>query len=152
MPRQSARTATGIQPLCAHDRHRWGELWSGYLEFYRASLPEEVTEGTWRRLLDPDQDVHGLGAERDGDLVGIVHFLFHPVTWSLSERCYLEDLFVGTSARCGGVGAALIRAVYAAADERSADQVYWLTEVDNHSARTLYDRVTRRTPFIKYQR
>ena len=147
-----ASNSTEIRSLRDGDRARWGELWDGYLAFYRVSLPQEVTEQTWGRLLDPSVDMHGLGAFRLGELVGIVHYLFHPVTWSTSERCYLEDLFVGKEARCTGAGAALIRGVYEAADERGADQVYWLTEDDNHTAQQLYDRIARRTPFIKYQR
>lgn len=72
--------------------------------------------------------------------------------WSIAERCYLEDLFVDPHSRSAGAGEALIGAVYAAADVAGADQVYWLTEESNLTARRLYDRVGRKTPFIKYQR
>jgi ribosomal protein S18 acetylase RimI-like enzyme len=50
------------------------------------------------------------------------------------------------------VGRALIKAVYAAADARGADQVYWLTRSDNATARRLYDQVASATEFIKYRR
>ena len=136
-----------IRPFASGDRQAWEPLWSGYLSF------DEVTEATWQRLLDKGEDMHGLGAfEEDGTLVGIVHYLYHPVTWSIAPRCYLEDLFVSETARGNGAGRALIEAVYAAADQRGADQVYWLTEETNHTARKLYDRLSRRTAFIKYQR
>lgn len=143
-----------IRPLQPDDHPAWQTLWQGYLDFYRVALDEEITDATWRRLLDPEVDIHGLAATDGigGDLVGIVHFLFHPVTWSIATRCYLEDLFVAGSARGTGAGRTLIEAVYAAADARGADQVYWLTEEDNHTARRLYDRVGRHTRFIKYQR
>jgi hypothetical protein len=42
--------------------------------------------------------------------------------------------------------------VYAAADARGADQVYWLTQSTNAAARGLYDRVASATNFIKYRR
>ena len=58
----------------------------------------------------------------------------------------------GKAAIVTGAGRGLIEAVYAAADARGADQVYWLTQADNETARRLYDRVARLTPFIKYQR
>lgn len=142
-----------IRELRPDDRAQWDELWHGYLAFYEKSLPWEVTEATWQRLLDPGVDMHGLcAAEREGRLLGIVHFLYHPVTWSIAPRCYLEDLFVAESARRSGIAARLIEAVYAAADARGADQVYWLTQESNAIARALYDRIGRRTPFIKYQR
>lgn len=142
-----------VRPLEAGDRAAWDPLWQGYLTFYGIELPAPVTDETWRRLLAPDVDMHGLcavdGSER---MVGIVHYLYHPVTWSIEDRCYLEDLFVSKDARGLGAGRALIEAVYAAADKRGAAQVYWLTQDFNEEARLLYDRIATLTPFIKYQR
>lgn len=142
-----------IRPLAEGDREAWLPLWQGYLTFYEASVPDAVTAETWRRLIDPEGPIHGFAAvDGDGRLVGFVHYLFHPVTWSTSERCYLEDLYVMPDARGTGAGRALIEAVYAAAEAAGANQVYWLTAEDNATARRLYDRVGRLTPFIKYQR
>lgn len=142
-----------IRPIGAGDRAAWDPLWQGYLAFYGIELPAPVTEETWRRLLAPEVDMHGLcAAEETGRVVGIVHYLYHPVTWSIEDRCYLEDLFVVDDARGLGAGRALIEAVYAAADERGAAQVYWLTQDFNEPARLLYDRIATLTSFIKYQR
>lgn len=142
-----------IRPLAAADRPAWDPLWQGYLAFYKTDLASEITDVTWARLLDPAEDMHCLVAENDaGEMIGIVHYLYHRVTWAVADRCYLEDLFVAESARGTGAGRALIEAVYAAADERGTDQVYWLTQESNAEGRRLYDRVGRVTPFIKYQR
>jgi GNAT superfamily N-acetyltransferase len=142
-----------IRTLQPNDRPQWDALWRGYLEFYKSDVPAEVTELTWRRLLDPEAPILGFcAAEPDGKLLGIVHYLFHPVTWAAGPRCYLEDLFTAPDARGRGVGKALIEAVYAAADARGADQVYWLTQEFNATARSLYDQVATATPFIKYRR
>ena len=142
-----------IRALQAADRSQWDVLWRGYLDFYQAQVPNDVSELTWRRLLDPGAPILGFcAAEDDGRLLGIVHYLFHPVTWSAGPRCYLEDLFTAPEARGRGVGTALIEAVYAAADARGADQVYWLTQDSNATARRLYDTVATVTPFIKYRR
>jgi GNAT superfamily N-acetyltransferase len=142
-----------IRPLEAADRAAWEPLWSGYLIFYQVELAPGVTATTWRRLLDPAEDMHGLCAvNAAGELVGFVHYLFHRVTWSITDRCYLEDLYVAEQARGIGVGRALIEAVYTAGDARGADQVYWLTQEFNTTARRLYDRVGQWTPFIKYRR
>lgn len=142
-----------IRPLEAADRAAWDPLWQGYLAFYKTDLDPAVTDVTWARLLDAAEDMHCLVAENgSGAMTGIVHYLYHRVTWAIADRCYLEDLFVAESARGTGVGRALIEAVYAAADVRGADQVYWLTQDFNEDGRRLYDRVGRLTPFIKYQR
>lgn len=142
-----------IRPLAPADRFGWDRLWQGYLRFYESDVPEDVTNLTWARILDPEAPILGLCASTpEGDLLGIVHYLFHPVTWAAGPRCYLEDLFTTPEARGQGVGRALIEAVYLAADRRGADQVYWLTQEFNAPARRLYDQVATATPFIKYRR
>jgi GNAT superfamily N-acetyltransferase len=141
-----------IRPFRPEDRPQWDILWRGYVEFYKSTVPDAVTELTWRRLLDPEAPILGFCADENGKLLGLVHYLFHPVTWAAGPRCYLEDLFTAPEARGRGVGRALIEAVYAAADARGADQVYWLTQDSNATARRLYDQVATATPFIKYRR
>jgi GNAT superfamily N-acetyltransferase len=141
-----------VRPLTPADAARWRALWTGYLTFYETTRPEAVFAATWARLLDPNEPVHGLVAERDGRVVGLSHHLFHRHCWHLADVCYLQDLFVEPSARGGGAGRALIEAVYAAADAAGAAAVYWTTAEDNAGARALYDRIGVRTPFIKYAR
>lgn len=141
-----------IRPLCEQDAPAWRRLWQGYLDFYRTELPEAVTVLTWQRLLDPTGPLFGLGAEQDGELIGFVHGLLHPATWSKAPYCYLEDLFIAPGARGAGAGRALIEAVYREADSRGAPRVYWLTHETNTTARALYDRVGQRSGFIHYTR
>ena len=142
-----------VRTLAADDRDAWLPLWRGYLDFYETAVSDPVTDATWRRIIDPAGPIHAFGAFDDaGRMIGLVHYLFHPVTWSVANRCYLEDLFVNEAARGTGAGRALIEAVYRAADEAGADQVYWLTAQTNATARQLYDRIARATPFMKYQR
>lgn len=141
-----------IRPLRSEDRAQWGVLWQGYLRFYRQHLPEEQTNTTFARLVDVSRQPHGLVAEQDGQLVGLVHYLFHPSSWSVNDVCYLEDLYVDRAARGAGAGRALIKAVYAAADRANVGTVYWLTQEFNAEGRALYDTLARRTSFIRYER
>ncbi len=141
-----------IRPLQTTDEAGWRPLWRGYLEFYATDLPDEVTAMTWRRLLDPGEPVFGLVAERRGELAGFAHCVLHRGTWSLTQHCYLEDLYVAPEARGTGLGRELIDAVYREADARGADRVYWLTHETNTTARALYDRVAQRSGYIHYTR
>jgi ribosomal protein S18 acetylase RimI-like enzyme len=59
---------------------------------------------------------------------------------------------VAPEARGGGVGRALIEAVYARADAAGAARVYWLTHETNAPARKLYDQVATNAGFIQYRR
>ena len=144
---------TTIRPLAAADEAEWRRLWTGYLEFYEASVSEEVYRTTFARLLGDDaQDYHGLVAERDGKPIGITHYLFHRHCWRVENVVYLQDLYVDPEVRGTGAGRALIEAVYAAGDAAGCPSVYWTTQDFNATARQLYDRVAELTPFIKYQR
>jgi GNAT superfamily N-acetyltransferase len=142
-----------IRAFIAADRPQWDRLWAGYLAFYETELPGEVSEITWRRLLDPEAPIMGFCAARaDGTLLGIVHYLFHPVTWSAGPRCYLEDLFTSAEARGQGVGRALIEAVYDRARAAGCPRVYWQTHETNATAMRLYDQVAERSGFVVYRK
>jgi GNAT superfamily N-acetyltransferase len=141
-----------IRALRASDRAQWGVLWNGYLRFYRQHLSAAITDATFARLIDVQAQPHALVAERAGTLLGFAHYLFHPSTWAVHDSCYLEDLFVAADARGGGVGRALIHAVYDAAARAEAATVYWLTQEFNAPGRALYDTLARRTSFIRYER
>ena len=89
-----------IHALQAADRAAWENLWGAYQAFYQVALPAAVTEATWARLLDGR--IHGLGArDAGGNLVGIVHFLYHQDTWSEAPACYLQDLYVAPVTHSG---------------------------------------------------
>jgi GNAT superfamily N-acetyltransferase len=142
-----------IRPLRSTDESDWRHLWSDYLAFYETAVSEEVYGSTFTRLLGPDpQDFNCLIAEVEGRPVGLAHYLFHRHGWKIENVCYLQDLFVAPKARGTGTGRALIEAVYVAADAAGAPAVYWLTQDFNHTARQLYDRVAKVTPFIRYNR
>ncbi|MGE0212202.1 MAG: N-acetyltransferase family protein [Parvibaculaceae bacterium] len=145
--------ALTIRPLKSEDRTRWEPLWQGYLRFYETRLPDDVTETTWHKLLDPSRSPHGLVAvDGEKNLIGLVHYIFHQSTWTIPHICYLQDLFVDPGVRGKGAGRALIEAVYEKADEAGAAQVYWLTQEFNATARALYDKVATLTPFVRYRR
>ncbi len=142
-----------IRPLAPSDHAEWRRLWTLYLAFYETVLPEEIYETHWRRLLGDDpQDFHGLIAEKDGAALGLTHYVFHRHGWKIENTCYLQDLYVDEAARGTGAGRALIEAVYAAANAAGCPSVYWLTQDFNATARRLYDRVAKKTPFIVYRR
>ena len=150
----SPATAFEIRALRAEDRADWGVLWRGYLEFYETEVAAPVYEATWSRLLSGEAGEYAglIARSADGEALGLAHYLFHRHCWRIEDVCYLQDLFVAPAARSGGVGEALIRAVYDRADARGAGDVYWTTQHFNTTARSLYDRVGRLTPFIKYNR
>ncbi len=142
-----------IRPLLATDAAEWRRLWTLYLEYYEASVTEEVYQTTFARLLSgEDNEFCGLLAVLEGRCVGLTHYLSHRHCWRVENVCYLQDLYVDADVRGTSIGRALIEAVYAAADAQGCPQVYWLTQDFNAAGRRLYDRVGELTPFIRYNR
>jgi len=141
-----------VRPIEPRDRAGWQPLWKGYQAFYKTDIPAAVTETTFARFFDPSEPVHAFVAERDGRIVGIVHYIFHRSTWTEGPYCYLQDLFTVEEARGLGVGRALIEAVYARAREEGAARVYWLTQETNTVAMRLYDKIADKSGFVQYRK
>jgi len=144
---------THTRPLQMSDQDDWKRLWTGYLAYYETSVSEDVYATTFQRLMGDDpNDFNGIVAEYNGKIIGLTHYLFHRHAWKVENVCYLQDLYVDPERRGTNAGRALIEAVYKAADEAGAPSVYWLTQDFNETARKLYDRVGKLTPFIRYNR
>ena len=133
------------------DKPEWRRLWTAYLDFYKAEVPEVVYETTWQRLHSGGEfEPKCLLAVVNLKPVGLVHYLYHRTCWSKVNNCYLQDLFVDPDMRGSGLGGVLIEAVRTAAAEGGVTNVYWMTHETNATARKLYDRVARKTGFIEY--
>jgi GNAT superfamily N-acetyltransferase len=131
---------------------QWQPLWKGYLEFYRAELPEETTRSTFAKLVGSEDAMFGLLAlDEGGKGNGLAHCVVHPSTWSDAPSCYLEDLFVAPSARGSDLGRTLLEEAKGASLRRGAGHLYWHTQEYNGRARSLYDLVARPTSFIVYE-
>lgn len=141
-----------VRPVVSTDLAQWEALWEGYNTFYERTVPTEVTRMTWSRFFDGSEPVHALVAEKDGRLLGLVHYLFHRSTSLIGPTCYLQDLFTVKVARGQGVGRALIEAVYERAKCAGSLRVYWQTHETNVTAMALYDKVAERSGFLVYRK
>jgi GNAT superfamily N-acetyltransferase len=147
-----------IRPIQPADFAAWKPLWDAYNAFYgregASALPDQITQATWQRFFDKDEPVHAFVASLqtpEGEqLVGLVHYLFHRSTTRLNNVCYLQDLIVAPEHRGQRIAAALIEAVYAAAEEKNSSRVYWTTQTTNTSGRALYDKLAKHAGFIVY--
>ena len=145
-----------IRPARREDFANWKILWDGYNAFYGregpTALPPEVTDATWSRFFDAAEPVYALIAEASGRLVGLVHYIFHRSTNQIPLTCYLQDLFTAPDVRGGGVGRALIEAVYEQSRLAGIARVYWHTHKTNEVAMRLYDKVADNSGFVVYRK
>jgi GNAT superfamily N-acetyltransferase len=145
-----------IRFVSRKDFDQWTPLWESYNAFYGRSggtaLSGDVTRMTWARFFDAYEPMFAMVAESRGRLLGLVHYLFHRSTTSINPTCYLQDLFTAEAARGGGVGKALIAAVYEQAEHSGCSRVYWQTHETNQTAMRLYDHVAERSGFVVYRK
>jgi GNAT superfamily N-acetyltransferase len=132
------------------DEAAWRKLWAGYVAFYEATVPEETTDHTWRRILDPASTVFARLADEDGAVTGFAVGVRHEGTWRTSPVCYLEDLFVDQSRRGRGIGRALIRDMVETCRRNGWAELYWHTRQGN-PARRLYDEFVEADDFVRYR-
>jgi len=139
------------------DEAGWRRLWQDYLSFYNVILTRDVTDGLWRRIMDPKSGVRALVAEAQSGLlakprlIGFTNYLLHPHTLGPEPVCYMEDLFVAEEARRQGVGRALIETLIHKARVEGWPRVTWHTHEANAPARALYDKIVPRDPFVRYK-
>mgnify|MGYP001172104074 FL=1 len=140
-----------IRPVDASDRDRWWKLWQGYIEFYQATVTDEVSEVTWKRLLDDDVPAFGRVAEHpEHGVIAIMNYVLHLNLWTPKPVCYLEDLFTDPTARGQGAGRALIESLKETAKAENWHRIYWMTAQNNATARALYSQVATETNWVRY--
>ncbi|RYF39860.1 MAG: GNAT family N-acetyltransferase [Comamonadaceae bacterium] len=139
-----------IRAALPADEAAWRQLWRGYCDFYSARLSDQVTDRTWKRILDPDSAIMCVVAEVDGQVYGFANCVVHENTWESQPVCYLEDLFVLPSARGHGIGKSLLEWLRNAMRAEGWARVYWVTQQDNATARRLYDQFTEADGFVRY--
>ena len=143
-----------VRPVRQQDYPGWRPLWDGYNAFYgrkdATALAEDITQTTWQRFFDPAEPVFALVAERQGQLVGLSHYLFHRSTTRIELTCYLQDLFTSHAERGRGIGRSLIEGVCDQARSAGVKRLYWQTQESNAAGRLLYDKVAQHAGFIVY--
>ena len=140
-----------IRPAQAANAQDWRKLWLAYCAELGGRVSDEATSGLWQRIVSVDEPIGSLLAfNPEYEPVGFANYVLHPHTWSLLPVCYLEDLFVASGGRGEGAGRALIEALVTLGRDHGWRRVYWHTHESNEQARTLYDRLARRTDFVRY--
>ena len=121
----SSTTTIQIRPIQPADKEAWVNLWNQYNVFYKRTIPDQVTETTFNRFLDPNNAINcGVAESNNGKIIGFANYYPHDSTASIRPNFYLHDLFVDPEARAGGVGEKLIDFVAEKAREVGAYQLY----------------------------
>lgn len=167
----SSPSTVQIRPIRASDKETWKNLWGQYNVFYKRTVPDNVTEATFDRFLDPQNPISCAVATKGADSqpIGFATYYPHPSTASIDPNFYLHDLFVDPSSRAAGTGEKLIDYVADKAREAGAYQLYWHTQVShlcswpesslltkmqyfNYRAQGLYAKVGERSDLVLWKK
>ncbi len=133
------------------DFKQWQPFWLDYQAFYKVALSDKTTEITWNRFFDHKIPIYCALAKEGENILGFVHFVFHPSTWAENDFCYLEDLFVSPESRGKQVGKQLIEYVQRQALDQNCARLYWHTQEINLTAQKLYDWIAEKPGVIEYR-
>lgn len=148
----SGRDDYRVVPLRAEHRSDWERLFAGYAEFYKVAQTPEMRDAVWRWIFDPEHVVKALVAvDAKGRAVGLAHYRAMPRPLRGVVGGFLDDLFVEPGLRGKGVVQALMNALADVGRAQGWATIRWLTAEDNYRARSFYDHVATRTPFLTYE-
>jgi GNAT superfamily N-acetyltransferase len=93
-----------------------------------------------RALFDHPFKLNCWVVEQQGKLTGYVSFAFDFSTWSASEFMYMDCLYLRENSRGKGIGAAILKKLYRAAQERNCINIQWQTPAFNQAAIDFYHK------------
>jgi GNAT superfamily N-acetyltransferase len=123
-----------IRHLSSSDKAKWESVWQ---KSVGGVLEKTVVNHTYRQILDGH--IHALIACDDSDrLVGLLHYVVHPVAGCIAPVCYMQDLYVVETHRRQGVARLLVENLKTVAEDKKFDRIYWLLENENKVATEFY--------------
>lgn len=127
-----------IRSLTRNDYDAWLPLWQ---ENCLNQIKDDITTETWRRLTNPKENVFGLGAYENEILIGILHYVLHPITGFIEPACYMQDLFVIEKKRGQGIAKRLVWELDNIGKTENWARIYWFADKSNESVQNLYKNI-----------
>ena len=92
--------------------------------------------------------VSGLAAcTIEGELIGFLHYVVHPVMGSVRPVCYLQDMYVKPAYRSQGVGRGMIDELKKMSEDADWERIYWLVKDGDVEAESFYEGRSVVVPF-----
>ena len=115
-------------------------LFRGFMDYLGDPSPPDAELADAIRPVLSDEQAELLLAE-DGQPLGYAHLRYYYSVWMAALECFIEDLFVVEARRDAGIGARLLAASFARAQEHGCKRVRLDTNQQNARSIHLYERL-----------
>ena len=140
-----------IRNIEIKDKEQWKKLYHGYADFYQVTISEQILETIWDWLHDTNHDLNALVYEIDNSIVALAHYRRMPSPLRGKYIGFLDDLYVDPQFRGKKIGEKIIKSLNDISKERNWGLIRWITRNDNHNAKSLYDKVAKKSTWEVYE-
>ena len=129
----------------------WKKLYQGYADFYKVEITEQTLSTVWNWLHDSKHELHGLGYEINNKIVAIAHYRRMPSPLKGKYIGFLDDLYVHPDFRGRKIGEEIINKLNQISQDEGWGLIRWITRNNNYNAKSLYDRVAKKSTWDVYE-
>jgi len=140
-----------IREIKPTDKEEWENLYKGYAKFYKVEMNKTILKTVWNWIHDKNHEVEGIVYEINNKIVGLAHYRKMPRPLRGQEIGFLDDLYVDPDYRRKGIGEKFLNYLKELSKSRGWNLIRWLTHDDNIKAKSLYDRVAKKTNWDLYE-
>jgi len=140
-----------VREIKLSDKEEWEVLYRGYADFYKVEMKDEILKTVWSWLHDRNHDVKGIVYEYDNKVIGLAHYRRMPRPLRGKYIGFLDDIYVEPKYRGKKIGEKLIHQLKDISKKNNWDLIRWVTHNDNIRAKSLYDRIAKKTTWDLYE-
>ena len=140
-----------IRCLEQKDKENWSKLYNGYADFYKVPMNKEILETLWGWIHDDSHIINGICYELEDRIVGIAHYRTMPRPIKGKYIGFLDDLYVDPKHRRNGIGEKIIKELNTISSRNNWNLVRWITRDDNIKAKSLYEKLSKKTNWEVYE-
>ena len=140
-----------IREIQLKDKEQWEKLYKGYANFYKVEMNDKILKIVWKWLHDKNHEINGLVYEVDKNIVGFAHYRRMPRPLKGKDIGFLDDLFVDPKYRGQRIGEKILDELKKISKSKGWNLTRWITRDDNLRAKSLYDRIAKKTNWDLYE-
>ena len=140
-----------IREIQLKDKEQWEKLYKGYADFYKVEMNDKILQTVWKWLHDKNHEINGLVYEVDKNIAGFAHYRRMPRPLKGKDIGFLDDLFVDPKYRGQKIGEKILDELKKISESKGWNLVRWVTRNDNLRAKSLYDRIAKKTNWDLYE-